>query len=588
MADSSTGPPAANGAANGTARRYSRWAAKATIEDYSLRYAPASFRRWRPYVVATAALGGIAYLADFAIGGSIAISFGFTSAVVAIVAAAVIIFATSVPIAYYSARHSIDMDLLTRGAGFGYLGSTLTSVIYASFTFIFFALEGSIMAQAIQLGLHIPLPVSYLIASLLVIPLVIFGMTALSRLQVWTQPIWLVLIVAPFIAIAVKDPSAFAAWTHFGGKSPTGSRFSLLSAGAGAGVALSLIAQIGEQVDYLRFMPDKTRDNRRGWWAAVLSAGPGWVVLGALKQLAGAFLAFYVAGKVGLVKADEPIQQYLGGLHTFAGPAALGVAVFFVVLSQIKINVTNAYSGSLSWSNFFSRLLHWHPGRVVWIFLNVGISLALMEGGVFGFLNNVLGFYSNVAIAWIGAVTADLVINKPLRLSPSYIEFKRAHLYNVNPVGFGAMLVASVVSIAAYFDAFGAYAKAFSPLIALLIAMAASPVLALATRGRYYIARPDELAASEGERAVRAEERGARASGLSLRADELAAHAVRASELGCVTCGGSYERPDMAACPHHGDAICSLCCSLEKNCHDLCKKAAGSGPVPLSLARNIS
>ena len=144
-------------------------------------------------MVATAALGGIAYLADFAIGGSIAIAYGFTSAVVAILAAAVIIFATSVPIAYYSAKHSIDMDLLTRGAGFGYLGSTLTSVIYASFTFIFFALEGSIMAQAFQLGLHIPLAISYLISSLLVIPLVIFGMTALSRLQVWTQPIWLVL-----------------------------------------------------------------------------------------------------------------------------------------------------------------------------------------------------------------------------------------------------------------------------------------------------------------------------------------------------------------------------------------------------------
>jgi hypothetical protein len=28
------------------------------------------------------------------------------------------------------------MDLLTRGAGFGYIGSTLTSLIYASFTFI--------------------------------------------------------------------------------------------------------------------------------------------------------------------------------------------------------------------------------------------------------------------------------------------------------------------------------------------------------------------------------------------------------------------------------------------------------------------
>jgi hypothetical protein len=49
-------------------------------------------------------------------------------------------------------------------------------LIYASFTFIFFALEGSIMAQAFQLGLGIPLPIGYIITSVLVIPIVIYGM----------------------------------------------------------------------------------------------------------------------------------------------------------------------------------------------------------------------------------------------------------------------------------------------------------------------------------------------------------------------------------------------------------------------------
>src|SRR4051812_273040 len=89
------------GAASG--RTYNRWTRNSTLEDYSLRYAPRSFRKWTPYVVATTALGGIAYLADFAIGGSIAITHGFASAVTAILVAAVIIFVTGVPISYYSA-----------------------------------------------------------------------------------------------------------------------------------------------------------------------------------------------------------------------------------------------------------------------------------------------------------------------------------------------------------------------------------------------------------------------------------------------------------------------------------------------------
>ena len=43
------------------------------------------------------------------------------------------------------------------------------------------------------------------------------------------------------------------------------------------------------------------------------------------------------------------------------------IGTLFVIISQIKINVTNAYAGSLAWSNFFSRLTHNHPGRVVWL-----------------------------------------------------------------------------------------------------------------------------------------------------------------------------------------------------------------------------
>lgn len=533
------------------ARRYRSLVRNERLEDYSLRYAPQSFRTWGHYTVATTALGGIAYLADFSIGGEIAIGHGFTNAIIAILVSAAVIFATGVPIAYYAARYGIDMDLLTRGAGFGYLGSTLTSVIYASFCFIFFALEGSIMAQALNVGLHIPLSVGYLLAALLILPLVIFGMSLLSKVQVWTQPIWLVLMVLPFVAIAIGHPGSFSAFAHFTGRGAT-SHFTAIGFGLGAGVALSLIAQIGEQADYLRFMPEKVEGKSGRWWTSVLAAGPGWVVLGALKQIGGAFLAFYVARQVGLRLADQPIHQFLGGYRAFLPGAAMALGVVFVLISQVKINVTNAYSGSLSWSNFFSRLLHRHPGRVVWIFFSVGISLTLMEVGVFNFLNTLLGFYSNAAIAWIGAVVADLVVNKPLGLSPSYIEFKRAHLYNFNPVGFVAMLVASGVSIAAYFQAFGMTGKAFSTFIALGLAFVLSPVLALVTHGRYYIARADAMPDP-------------------LRVDGKMSSVTHA----CSVCQDSFERPDMASCPYHQGVICSLCCSIERGCDDACKKTSG-------------
>jgi purine-cytosine permease-like protein len=516
------------------------------LEDYSLRYAPTTYRKWSSFAVANTALGGIAYLADFAIGGSLVVTFGFTNALFAILLAATVIFLTSFPIAYYSAKYSIDMDLITRGAGFGYFGGSVTSLIYASFTFIFFALEGSIMAQGLELGLGLPLWIGYAVSALMIPPLVIFGMTLLSKMQMWTQPLWLVGMFLPFIVIAVADPDAYAQWTHYGGVDGVG--FTVIALGAGAGIALSLIAQIGEQVDYLRFMPAKTKENARGWWTAVIAAGPGWVILGALKQLGGAFLAFYVIGQVGQSKAVQPVEQFFAGFDEFLPYSiALAIAVLFVVLSQVKINVTNAYSGSLRWTNVFSTVFKWYPGRVYFVFFNVAIALVLMEANMFSFLNELLGFYSNVAIAWIGAVVADLVINKPLlKTSPSFIEFKRAHLPAFNPIGFGAMGVASVVSIIAYFGVFGEFLDAWSPFLAIAIAMILSPVLSLLLGEKYYLAREPTVPPAE-------------------RSTE---------QIQCSVCKEHYEKPDMIGCPFHQSAICSLCCTLEKDCKSVCKTEA--------------
>src|SRR5450755_5063362 len=138
-------------------RQYNQWVASQTLEDYALRYTAASARK-SSFRVGNTALGPIAFLACEAIGGALTIAYGFPNTLWAIVAFMVLMFLIGLPIAYYAAKYGVDIDLLTRGAGFGYLGSTVTSLIYASFTFIFFSLEGSIMAQAINLYFGLPLP----------------------------------------------------------------------------------------------------------------------------------------------------------------------------------------------------------------------------------------------------------------------------------------------------------------------------------------------------------------------------------------------------------------------------------------------
>lgn len=303
-------------------REYNTWVANETLEDYSLRYAPKSFRKWSELFVANTALGGISFLALEAIGGSLVINYGFANSFWAIVVVGLIIFLTGLPIVYYAAKYNIDMDLLTRGAGFGYIGSTITSLIYASFTFIFFALEAAIMAQALQLYFHLPLAWGYLLCSLIIIPLVFYGVTLISQLQLWSQGIWLFLMISPYWFILHKEPEAINNWLHFAGTVSHSSGFNPLLFGTAATVSFSLIAQLGEQVDYLRFLPEKQESNRVQWWLAVILAGPGWIILGGAKQLGGAFLAtLAISHGLTIGEAKQPITMYLGGFaDMFSNP----------------------------------------------------------------------------------------------------------------------------------------------------------------------------------------------------------------------------------------------------------------------------
>ncbi len=537
-------------------RDYNSWVATETMEDYALRYTPQRFRKWSEWRVANTAFGAASFLILEAVGATLLVQYGFINAFWAIVATGLIIFLAGLPISVYAARYGVDMDLLTRGAGFGYIGSTLTSLIYASFTFIFFALEAAVMAYALELALDIPPTWGYLICAIVVIPLVTHGVSAISRLQVWTQPLWLVMLVVPFAYVLVRDPGAFSGVVHYGGELMRGATFQLPLFGAALTVGIALITQMGEQADYLRFMPASTPATRGRWWLGVL---------GVLKMLGGALLAYLaLTHMVPAERAVDPNQMYLVA-YEYVFPHygwAVAATALFVVVSQMKINVTNAYAGSLAWSNFFSRLTHSHPGRVVWVVFNTLIAFMLMEMNVFRAMGEVLGLYSNIAIAWIMSVVADLVINKPLGLSPKGIEFKRAHLYDINPVGVGSMALASVLSISAHLGLFGPLPQAFSAVIAMAVAFVTAPLIAWATRGKYYIARQSEPVAVP----VAGPVPGARASDMGSY--------QRFTVQRCVICEREYEAPDMAQCPAYRGAICSLCCTLDARCGDLCKPHA--------------
>ncbi|MGI3778266.1 MAG: purine-cytosine permease family protein, partial [Janthinobacterium lividum] len=198
-------------------RDYNQWVADQTLEDYALRFTAKAARRWSAGRVANTALGAISFLMLEAIGGTLTLRYGFANVVPAVLLVSVLIFLTGVPISYHAARFGVDIDLLTRGAGFGYFGSTLTSLIYASFTFIFFALEAVILAATLHAWLGVPEWAGCIVCAAVVIPMVTHGVTFIGRLHLVTQPVWVALNVLPFVFVLRANPGSVVEWTHFAG-----------------------------------------------------------------------------------------------------------------------------------------------------------------------------------------------------------------------------------------------------------------------------------------------------------------------------------------------------------------------------------
>ena len=78
----------------------------------------------------------------------------------------------------------------------------------------------------------------------------------------------------------------------------------------------------------------------------------------------------------------------------------------------------------------------------------------------------------------------------------------------------------------------------------LIVALIASPAIAWITKGKYYLARKP------------------RQSWKNL------------TTITCSVCEHPFEPEDMAWCPAYAAPICSLCCSLDSRCHDMCKPKA--------------
>lgn len=94
-------------------------------------------------------------------------------------------------------------------------------------------------------------------------------------------------------------------------------------------------------------------------------------------------------------------------------------------------------------------------------------------------------------------------------------------------------------------------------------------MIAWATKGKYYLARPNTVGGPS-----QAEGSGG--------GPDAVVEDVTATHL-CSVCETAYELPDVADCPVQSGPICSLCCSLDATCADVCREQSPGGAVILPM-----
>src|SRR5690625_4674742 len=296
----------------------------------------------------------------FQLGSVMALQFGAVNAMISALYAIIVAGILGTFIAYLSAKTGMNVNLLSRGGGFGYMGASLTSLIYASNFIMYCAFEGLILVYALHAFFpHIPIWVYILIFGSLVIPLNWFGIKQLDKLQKWSLPLFFIFLAAAIImAFFVTPAYSGNVFTYMPEGVQVGGTALLMCMAMHHGI-MGLTALIPS--DYARFL--KPKDLK------------ATVAIGFIPQI----FCYGIMGMLGIwfgVLTAEPnpgvyIVYLLG-----AGGA------LFTLITQLRINVTNIYSSSLSLSNFFENVLKFKPGRRFWVVVASVTAMILMLGGI--------------------------------------------------------------------------------------------------------------------------------------------------------------------------------------------------------------
>ncbi|WP_104126218.1 cytosine permease [Cryobacterium sp. Y57] len=455
------------------------------MESYATSRVPGN-QRWPSLAILLVLTGNVTAMFWFTLGGQLGFLVGWPQMLIPIlylITTATVLGALIMRIAN---KQGLSMVLLTRGLGFGAKGSAIASVVYGINYVFYFIFEGSIVSHALSqyFGIGINSPgASFVFAIVGAIALWFAwrGMHSMNILQKFGLPIFLILFIIGMVMLAdgyvLVGPGQWDATNDLGSQAMW-QAFSLCN---GQIVFQALLA-----TDYGRFTK-KTL----GY------IGTGRIMFAEMLMIAivlflGAFIAFTI---LPYLEGDELLATDPG--FVFATFMLL-LGVIFTIITQIRINVMNLYSGSLAFANTWDVISKRKIRRNWWMVGLLIVGILLYPANVLQYTDTFLAVTGVMTNTWIFILLADYFIcRKLLKLAKSeVIEYRDGVIRNWNPCGLVAMGLAVAIGAA---GVFGMYPVYYASFIAMAIGPSVYVVLTVATKGRFYFSKRGEQRAKEAD-----------------------------------------------------------------------------------------
>ncbi|MFM0673356.1 purine-cytosine permease family protein [Paraburkholderia sediminicola] len=501
-------------------------------DDYALRRVPSTWR-WSAWSTLWAFSGMSTAMASPLTAALLAHDFGAPATILALLATLIYTCIGVWIMARKASEEGAILELMSKHT-FGFRGSAFQFVILGLLGTIYFSLEAHVMAVALTEAFpSIGYKMGVAIICVGFVPLTLYGMQFLTRFQSITIWIYIAGIVAAFVGLVqgwsdtVKTALIVGHWWNV---SPTHAALTWQGVLGAFGVYSGLFGSI-----LILLSTDTARFARReeAAKAATLTSLIGATIPVLATPLLGIYLLACSAGQV-----VDPGIALVRVLATYG--------LLLVVVTQLRVNVINAYFGTNALENFSSQVLKLRWNRSAYLAPFMLVVFLITTSHFLDYFSTIMTIISVFLFNWTMVFFGEMTFVRRRFGLPQWSEFRRAYTARYNFVGLISLWLPTALGIALASGVIGPAARIWAVPVAGSMAFLLPLVITLGRNSdwvvsQYFARVPATVAALEVEQT-------------------------------CSICRGDYHRSDYVQCPYHQSKyICSKCCAVEKSCGEICQ-----------------